>query len=109
MANTSAIRAGRAFVDVFADDSKRVRGLRRAARNYDVKQLVLGGGVSANQCLRRGFLALAADLGLPGALPPLSLCTDNAAMIAAAGHLQTTRRGPDALDFDVYSVMPLDV
>jgi N6-L-threonylcarbamoyladenine synthase len=84
-----------------------VRGLRRAARNYHVRQLVLGGGVSANQTLRRAFLTLAADLGIPGACPPLSLCTDNAAMIAAAGFLQATRRGPDALDFDVFSVLPL--
>ena len=85
-----------------------VRGLRRAAKNYHVRQLVLGGGVSANQVLRRAFLALARDLGVPGACPPLSLCTDNAAMIAAAGFLQATRRGPDALDFDVYSVLALE-
>ena len=84
-----------------------LRGLRRAAKNYRVRQLVLGGGVSANQSLRGAFLALAADLGIPGACPPLSLCTDNAAMIAAAGFLQASRRGPDALDFDVFSVLPL--
>jgi N6-L-threonylcarbamoyladenine synthase len=84
-----------------------VRGLRRAAKNYRVRQLVLGGGVSANQVLRSAFLALADDLGLPGACPPLSLCTDNAAMIAAAGFLQVSRRGPDPLDFDVFSVLPL--
>jgi N6-L-threonylcarbamoyladenine synthase len=84
-----------------------VRGLRRAARHWRVKQLVLGGGVSANRALRQGFLALAQELGLPGACPPASLCTDNAAMIAAAGVLQAARRGPDSPDFDVFSTMPL--
>jgi N6-L-threonylcarbamoyladenine synthase len=85
-----------------------IRSLRRSARHYQVRQLVLGGGVSANQTLRRAFLAIAEELDLPGAVPPLGLCTDNAAIIAAAGHLQATRRGPDSLDFDVYSVMALD-
>lgn len=84
-----------------------IRGLRRAARNYRVRQLLLGGGVSANRALRSAFTELAADLGIPGACPPPSLCTDNAAMIAAAGFLQVSRRGPDSLDFDVFSVLPL--
>lgn len=83
-----------------------IRGVRRAAQKRRVKQLVLGGGVSANQALRRAFLDLAEELSLPGACPPLSLCTDNAAIIAAAGFLQARRRGADGLDFDVYSVMP---
>ncbi len=82
-----------------------IRGVRRAARKWKVKQLVLGGGVSANQALRRAFVDLAEELDLPGACPPLWLCTDNAAIIAAAGFQQASRRGAEGLDFDVYSVM----
>jgi N6-L-threonylcarbamoyladenine synthase len=83
------------------------RGVRKAARHYGARQLILGGGVSANQSLRAAFAAVAEKLGIPAALPPLALCTDNAAMIAAAGYRQAQRRGPDGLDFDVFSVLPL--
>lgn len=58
----------------------------RAAKEYDVKHVVLAGGVAANKGLRdklsKEFTELA-DMKLT--IPPLSLCTDNAAMIAAAG------------------------
>jgi N6-L-threonylcarbamoyladenine synthase len=85
-----------------------VRQLERAARHFHARQVVLGGGVSANQVLRAAVEAAAEHLGLPAACPPLALCTDNAAGIAAAGWSQFTRRGPDALDFDVFSVLSLD-
>lgn len=59
----------------------------RAAKEYGVKQLLLAGGVAANRGLRERLIEEAA-LELPGVeliIPPLSLCGDNAAMIAAAG------------------------
>ncbi len=49
------------------------------------KSLALVGGVAANGAVREGIARLAAEKGLPVAIPPLSLCGDNAAMIAAAG------------------------
>lgn len=58
----------------------------RAVQHYGVKQLLLAGGVAANQGLRAGLEA--AFEALPEVelvIPPLSLCGDNAAMIAAAG------------------------
>jgi N6-L-threonylcarbamoyladenine synthase len=47
--------------------------------------LVVAGGVSANQPIRRGLTRLATEAGLPMIAPPLSLCGDNGAMIAWAG------------------------
>lgn len=85
-----------------------IRSLRRAAKHYRVAQILLGGGVSANLSLRSALAQVAADLDIRAACPPLSLCTDNAAIIAAVGFLQAARRGPDSLDFDVFSVLPLD-
>lgn len=58
----------------------------RAVKEYNVKQVLLAGGVAANKGLRA---ALAKEFGehdeIEVIIPPLSLCTDNAAMIAAAG------------------------
>ncbi|EWG08850.1 tRNA (adenosine(37)-N6)-threonylcarbamoyltransferase complex transferase subunit TsaD [Cytobacillus firmus] len=58
----------------------------RAVKEYQVKQLLLAGGVAANKGLRASLekkFGNKADIKL--IIPPLSLCTDNAAMIAAAG------------------------
>ncbi|MBC1475542.1 tRNA (adenosine(37)-N6)-threonylcarbamoyltransferase complex transferase subunit TsaD [Listeria grandensis] len=59
----------------------------RAAKEFGVKQLLLAGGVAANQGLRARLIQEVAT-ELPDVtliIPPLSLCGDNAAMIAAAG------------------------
>lgn len=59
----------------------------RAAKKYEVKQLLLAGGVAANQGLRARLIQ-EVEIELPETeliIPPLSLCGDNAAMIAAAG------------------------
>lgn len=57
----------------------------RAAKQYDVKQVIAAGGVSANKGLRKSLEDAFAKEGIPFTVPPLFLCTDNAAMIAAAG------------------------
>lgn len=59
----------------------------RAAREYGVKQILLAGGVAANQGLRETLKQRTESEGFPLVIPPLSLCTDNAAMIAAAGYI----------------------
>lgn len=58
---------------------------RLAARQSGTKQLTAAGGVSANRLLRRNLSSLSQELGLPLSIPELSLCGDNAAMIAAQG------------------------
>ncbi len=57
----------------------------RAVRAHRVGALAVVGGVSANSRLRARLTARAAEEGIRLALPSLALCTDNAAMIAAAG------------------------
>jgi N6-L-threonylcarbamoyladenine synthase len=60
--------------------------------------LVLGGGVAANTRLRERVGALADATGRAAFLPPLHLCTDNAAMIAATAHHRLAADGPTPLD-----------
>ncbi|WP_126342707.1 tRNA (adenosine(37)-N6)-threonylcarbamoyltransferase complex transferase subunit TsaD [Kurthia zopfii] len=57
----------------------------RAAREFNVKQVIAAGGVSANKGLRTSLEATFKEEGIPFHVPPLKLCTDNGAMIAAAG------------------------
>ncbi|PIC78671.1 tRNA (adenosine(37)-N6)-threonylcarbamoyltransferase complex transferase subunit TsaD [Sporosarcina sp. P18a] len=58
----------------------------KAAKEYDVKQVIAAGGVAANQGLRKSLTAAFEKEGIPFYVPPISLCTDNAAMIAGAGY-----------------------
>ncbi len=70
----------------------------RAAEEYGAKEVLLAGGVAANALLRS---EMDRRLGLPVVYPPLSLCTDNAAMIAAAGHYRFVAGYRSDLDLDV--------
>lgn len=55
----------------------------KAAKEFKVKQVIAAGGVSANQGLRESLDAALREEGIPFSVPPLKLCTDNAAMIGA--------------------------
>ncbi len=57
-----------------------------AARKYQVKTIMLAGGVAANQNLKDRLRAQSSGFGVNFAVPPAKLCTDNAAMIAATGY-----------------------
>lgn len=59
---------------------------RAAVHEFKPGSVALAGGVSANSRLRHDFLTISQVLGIPALIPAFEYCTDNAAMIAAAGH-----------------------
>jgi tRNA N6-adenosine threonylcarbamoyltransferase len=83
-----------------------VAKLRRAARSGEWPAIALGGGVAANAELRERTEALCEELGLRLKLVPISLCTDNAAMIASAARFGEPISYPDYLDFDAFTASP---
>lgn len=58
----------------------------KAVKEYKVKELLIAGGVSANSGIRDAFTKLCEEEGIKLVVPNLSYCTDNGAMIAAAGY-----------------------
>jgi N6-L-threonylcarbamoyladenine synthase len=70
--------------------------------------LVVAGGVAANSALRTRLTDLAAQSGLDFVAPPLSLCTDNGAMIAWAGMERLKAGIRDGFDFAPRPRWPLD-
>ena len=86
----------------------------RALREFRPRTLGLCGGVAANGALRTTLAELATEEGVRFVVPPSILCTDNAAMIAAAGFFRHRAAGfPNfqvaALRFEAHSVLPVTV
>ncbi|WP_309064605.1 tRNA (adenosine(37)-N6)-threonylcarbamoyltransferase complex transferase subunit TsaD [Microbacterium sp.] len=79
-----------------------------ACADLGVPRLLLGGGVIANRRLREVVIERAEAAGVSVRIPPLSLCTDNGAMIAAlAAELIMSGRGPSTFAFGADSTLPV--
>jgi N6-L-threonylcarbamoyladenine synthase len=76
----------------------------QAAKEFKAKNLLIAGGVSANKALRDSFLMRST---CPVNIPPITLCTDNAAMIAAVGYYRYIHGQRDTLDIDVLPNWPI--
>lgn len=72
-----------------------VKKTKHALEEYNVKHLIVAGGVAANKGLREGLLKMAKEAQIEVHFPAMKYCTDNAAMIAAAGFFayKLNRRG----------------
>lgn len=84
-----------AVVDVLAVKT------RLAAQEYQVKQVVLAGGVAANVSLRQRIEQELQPLNIQLSYPPIEFCTDNAAMIAGAAFFHLARGERHGLNLDV--------
>ena len=76
----------------------------RAARDFNAKEILVAGGVSANLPLRETFQS---QSEFKVHIPAFSLCTDNAAMIAAAGYYRYALDHTSELGMDVQPTWPL--
>lgn len=75
-----------------------------AAEEFEATEILVAGGVSANQALREAILERAP---CKVHIPPLELCTDNAAMIAGTGYYRFQNGQRDSLDIDVLPNWPI--
>ena len=76
----------------------------QAARDHHAKEILVAGGVSANRALREAFQS---QTEFKVHIPPFSLCTDNAAMIAAAGYYRYAFGHVSDMGMDVQPTWPL--
>jgi N6-L-threonylcarbamoyladenine synthase len=84
-----------------------VRRMREVAAERRPRTLLLSGGVAANRVLRREAARAAEEMGLALVMPPISLSTDNAAMIGAAGFVNMQKGLRAGLDLDADPNLPL--
>ena len=75
----------------------------RAMEKYNINNLILAGGVSANRGIREKFSSLSKEKGFNFSYPDIKYCTDNATMIAAAGYYLYKNGNVSNLEIDACS------
>ncbi len=90
------------------DRTRKAMALFRDTEQSTTPTLVVAGGVAANQFIRQALDRAAVDQGFQLVAPPMSLCTDNAAMIAWAGLERLGQGLTDGLDCSARARWPLD-
>ncbi|MDO8587813.1 MAG: tRNA (adenosine(37)-N6)-threonylcarbamoyltransferase complex transferase subunit TsaD [Armatimonadota bacterium] len=90
-----------AVVDVLVENTL------KAARDKAVRRVLIAGGVAANSALRRLMRERAESLGIAVSAPPPGLCTDNAAMAAAAAHFNYEEGVKDGPRMDTFATEAL--
>lgn len=78
-----------------------------AAMQYGVKQVIIAGGVAANKGLRKAIVDKFSDSNIDVYIPPIQLCTDNAAMIGAAASILYQERQFAGWDLNAKPSLPL--
>jgi N6-L-threonylcarbamoyladenine synthase len=96
-----------AIADVLVDRTRRATDMFEE-RHGPGRPLVVAGGVAANRSIRTALAALTERRGMELAVPPVALCTDNAAMVAWAGIERLGVGSADTLDFAPRPRWPLD-
>jgi len=84
-----------------------VRKTEWAVKKKWIRRVTISGGVSANSGLRKKMLEMGKEQNVEVFVPSISLCTDNAAMIAAAGHHHFLKKEFAGLDLNPRPYLPL--
>ncbi len=80
----------------------------KAVKEYGVEQVLLAGGVAANKGLRAALQEVFEEVEAELIIPPLSLCTDNAAMIAAAGTVLFEQGKRGSMDMNAHPGLDIE-